>query len=203
MRGDLWKIGIGAVAALLLWWGIAFGLDKWRSHKATQAQAGAAVAGQAQAQHTGAAQVYEARLAELQTTLEASRAEVARAKAALAKAKASTGDKLSPIQTVVADSATTPKPVQETPKSEHDAKDVLLKAQEIHISNLEEALKVATLRGDSYKAALDDAVRRGNLQEAALKAALAARDASKLRGRIEGFAVGLGTGYIGGRLGNR
>lgn len=183
MRGDLWRIALGAVGALILFWLVSLGLEKWRLHQVAKTQTAVVTVDKNQAVHVAQADVHEQQLRDLQAALARSRVEVARAKAQ--------------VQTVT---VAVPEPVQETPKNEHDERDVLIQAQDTHIQNLEAALKAATARGDAYKLALEDATKRANLQEAALKAALAAQVASKWRGRVEGFAVGIGVGYIGGRL---
>ena len=78
--------------------------------------------------------------------------------------------------------------------------DELVKAQDHEISGLKAQVATITLARDSWKLAAQDSGREA-LQ---LRASLAAKDgllkAERWKGRIEGFAVGLGSGYIAGRL---
>ena len=200
MKWDLQRIIIGAVGALLLLWAVVFGLDKWRLRSAAGFAQGATQAALAQAGHEGEAKAHEQALASIQGDLQTSSARVAALEAKLARERAAK------TASAPASPASDPAPdrtnlVQPAPP---DTRDDLILAQRTKIGQLEAALKESLSRGDAYKASMEDANRRANLNEAAYKAALAANSSSRNLGRIEGLGLGigidLGLTFLKGRL---
>lgn len=78
--------------------------------------------------------------------------------------------------------------------------DELIQAQDRQIAGLEASLQTVTASRDHYKAAFEDESRARTAQTLALEASLANAKAQRWKGRVEGFVVGLGSGYLGGKL---
>ena len=53
---------------------------------------------------------------------------------------------------------------------------------------------------DSWKKAYDDSAKEAALRQIALEAQVSAVKASRWQGRIEGFAIGLASGYVAGKV---
>ena len=77
---------------------------------------------------------------------------------------------------------------------------ILIEKQDAQIQTLTLALTDKAKQADEWHAAFDAERKRAMAQEAATAAWKDAVAASKWRGRIEGFAAGIGLGYLGGRL---
>lgn len=78
--------------------------------------------------------------------------------------------------------------------------DELIQAQDREIEGLKGHITTLTLARDAWKAAYEDSSKEAALRKIAFEAQLAAIRAERWKGRIEGVVVGLGTGYLAGRL---
>jgi hypothetical protein len=78
--------------------------------------------------------------------------------------------------------------------------DLLIKAQDVQIQDQAVQIHTLTLDRDAWKTAYDSSSKEANLRQIALEAQIAATKASRWQGRIEGFVVGLGAGYVGGKF---
>ena len=78
--------------------------------------------------------------------------------------------------------------------------DLLIKAQDVQIQDQAVQIHTLTLDRDSWKTAYDSSSKEASLRQIALEAQIAATKASRWQGRIEGFVVGLGVGYAGGKF---
>ncbi len=185
-------------AGLLIWWGVASGLDAYHQHQGAQNQAQANHHDQEAQAHVNQAQSvpdHSQELAKAQADVDRARAEVARLKRLLATKP------LVPI------------PDSVTPNPTHDAglagdnrdqiiaaQDVLIKAQDTQISGLKLALADEQKKSYHWEAAYNDEHKAFMAQQAATEAWKKAVKESLWKGRIEGFAVGIATGYAGGKL---
>jgi hypothetical protein len=148
--------------------------------------------------HAGAAVEVDRRVDDLQAALVASKAEVARLKAVL-KAKQASAQKIE--ATTALQPMGGPAPAAQIVVQEVDPlKDQLIEAQDRRIGLLETQVGNLTRARDEWKAAYEARSREAVARELALEAQIAATKASRWRGRIEGFAVGIAVGYVGGRL---
>lgn len=191
--------GLGALA----------GLDSCRKHQATDAEHNAAVhVGEANA-HQHNAEAQDAAVSDLKAQLKARETDLGRLNAerdALLKRLAAKPkphvDPASPAGVVGPDD---PEPVSNADElallRETVAKDAeVIEGQQILIKSQSELILVATKRGDEYRAAFESERKARQAQEAATQAWKSAVTTSKWRGRIEGFAVGIASGYVAGRL---
>lgn len=87
------------------------------------------------------------------------------------------------------------------------AQDELIKAQdarhetdEQEKADLRTSLDLAVKRGDAFQAAHEEDQKAMAAQRVAHEAALSMARAERWKGRIEGLVVGLGAGYVAGRL---
>lgn len=78
--------------------------------------------------------------------------------------------------------------------------DQVIQAQDTQIQGLKLQVTTLTASRDQWKAAYEAESRASTAKQLALEAQIAATKASRWRGRIEGFAVGVGVGYVGGKL---
>ena len=76
----------------------------------------------------------------------------------------------------------------------------MIAAQDQQIQDQAQQILVLTARGDSYKAAWEASAQEASSLRLAHEAALHLAHAERWRGRIEGLVVGLGVGYVGGKL---
>ena len=198
MNVKLWHIGAGLAAGLLIWWGVAFGLDTYHQHQGAQNQAQANHHDQEAQAHVNQAQSvpdHSQELAKAQADVDRARAEVARLKRLLATKP------LIPI------------PDSVTPNPSHDAsvasdnrdqviaaQDVLIKAQDTQITGLKLALSDEQKRSYHWESAYNDEHKAFMAQQAATEAWKKAVKESRWTGRIEGFAAGIALGYAGGKL---
>lgn len=190
------------VAALALAWGIG----DWQQGRGSQAEHNAAVAqGEANA-HQSQAQAHDSEVANLQARLQAREADLGRLHAerdALLRKLAAkpkpgadpVGDDLSPIEPVGADDSEI-ELLRATVAKDAEVIEALEADSVVKDSLITEALRSR----DEWKATAEARERQALAQEAATKAWKDAVVASKWRGRAEGFAVGLASGYVAGRL---
>lgn len=80
------------------------------------------------------------------------------------------------------------------------ARDELIAAQDGQISTLKSEIGELRLTISAKDLALDESFKRARSLELALQAQKSAAKAGKWMGRLQGFAVGVGVGYAGGRL---
>jgi len=78
--------------------------------------------------------------------------------------------------------------------------DLLIKAQDVQIQDQAVQIHTLTLDRDAWHTAYDSSSKEASLRQIALEAQIAATKASRWQGRIEGFVVGIGAGYLGGKL---
>ena len=124
-------------------------------------------------------------------TLEADAAEVTRLRAEVARLRKAAA----PKAPVVTELQPLPPPVLL-----EDAKDQLIDALTKENVDLKAALAEYKAGSASWKAAYGESQKALACLRIAHEAQLAAIKAERWKGRIEGFAVGLGTGYVTGRL---
>jgi hypothetical protein len=80
------------------------------------------------------------------------------------------------------------------------AQDVLITKLDGQVLTLETALRDEQKRSGEFKAAFESERKAFAAQEAATKAWKDAVNASRWQGRIEGFAVGVASGYLAGKM---
>lgn len=191
---------LGALATgLLIWWGIASGLDAYHQYQGAQQETVSHQQDQEAQSHAQAATViptHAAELAQAQADVDRARAEVARLRKILAaKPLPSLPDTVSP------DPA---QPAGVVPSDRRDAviasQDVLIKAQDVQIGGLKIALADEQTRSDQWKQAFTHEQQARLAQEAATNAWKQAVKESRWQGRLEGFAAGVALGYAGGKL---
>lgn len=189
-------LAFGAVLVVL---GLTvFALDAYHKRQSAQAETASHVAaGEANA-HVQQAQAIPDHSKELQSAKDdvaRARAEVARVKRILAANQGhAVPDQPGP-------SPALPQAVDPDPRDSVIAsQDVLIKAQDQQIKGLEIALSDKTRQSDEYKAAFEAERRRAVGLEIALATQKKVNESSKWIARFEGFAIGLGSGYVAGRL---
>ena len=79
-------------------------------------------------------------------------------------------------------------------------KDQLIEAQDKQITSLKGEVMTLTTQRDHYRAAFEAENTARVATEMSLSASLALAKTERWKGRLEGLAVGLGAGYIGGRI---
>ncbi len=94
-----------------------------------------------------------------------------------------------------------PQPVAPLPDPVLDrTKDALIEALVTENGDLKTQVLNLTSSRDSWKAAYDASSQEAAVRRLALEAQMAAMKAERWKGRLEGFAVGIGTGYVAGRI---
>ena len=183
-------VALGIVASA---WGIGY-LQGARSGeaKATQAEQQAQEhKGRADAQ-AEAARKADALQAQAQADKAKADAEAARLRAKLARAMAA-----EPAGNPV-HGACLHAPV-DTPDVVDSLKDALIEAQEAQIAARDREIVLITTSRDAWKAAHEDRQRETVALRLALDGQKAAVNAALWRGRLQGFAVGIASGYLAGR----
>ena len=185
-------------AGLLIWWGIASGLDAYHQHHGDQAIQESQAQDQEAQTHAQAAQSvpdHSQALASAQADVDRARAEVARLRKLL-DAKPSI-----PVPNPNgADSAIPPAVAPDHRDEVIASQDVLIKAQDTQIQGLKLALTDEQKRSREWQAAYQHEQAARLAQEAATNAWKQSVKESRWRGRIEGFAAGVALGYAGGKL---
>lgn len=198
MRPASAVIGLGLVLLVLAV--CVVGADSCKRKRAQGNEVDAAV-------HVGSAQVHEARandaekaLPEVQAKLQATQDSLDRARAEVDRLR----KKVASQPQLVPGPAGAGEPVQPLPATDHRdeliaSQQVLIGEQDKKITLQAEALRLALVRGDEYKAQAVDERKARMAQEAATEAWKQAVVTSRWRGRAEGFAAGLALGFVGGR----
>jgi small-conductance mechanosensitive channel len=119
---------------------------------------------------------------------------VARLRAELARLRAR------PVQPPPTPGAPDPVDVAPPPDPVLAQADALIAAQDQQIQDQAAEIHTLTLARDSWKAAYEDEAKAAAAQRIAMEAQAAAIRSSRWQGRIEGFLVGVGAGYVGGKL---
>ena len=77
--------------------------------------------------------------------------------------------------------------------------DEVIQAQQVQINDQAVQIHTLTLDRDFWKTAYGESSKEATARRLALEGQLAATKAALWRGRIEGFVVGIGAGYAGGK----
>ena len=104
-----------------------------------------------------------------------------------------------PVPPPPAPGAPDPQPVV-PPAPVDDGTAQLIADQAKEIVDLKAQVNTLALAVGHYKSAYEDAQKEADLREIALQAQIAANKSSVWRGRIEGFVIGIGTGYVAGKF---
>ena len=190
---------LGALAAgLLIWWGIASGLEAVHQHQGTQQTEVSHQQDQEAQSHAQAAQSipdHSEALAQAQNDVDRARAEVARLKRILA------AKPIVPLPATPNAGSSVPSVMDGDNRDQIIAsQDVLIQAQDKQIATLKLALTDEQARSAQWQAAFEHEQKARMAQEVATKAWMSAVKESRWKGRLEGFAVGAAIGYVGGKL---
>lgn len=198
MNIKLWHIGAMLAAGLLIWWGVAEGMNAYHQHAGSQGEAQAQHHDNEATQHVHSAQSipdHSQELAEAQADVDRARKEVARLKRLLA------AKPILPLpDTPHPDSPVVPGDSSDNRDQIIAAQDVLIKAQDTQITGLKLALADEQKKSYHWEAAYNDEHKAFMVQQAATDAWKKAVKESRWTGRIEGFAAGIALGYAGGKL---
>ena len=172
---------------------VVAGVWTWQHHeqgKANQAQAIDTQNHQEAIRHADQAASLDAQAQEASKTVDASADLVAKLRGEVARLrKAAAAPVVQPAAPAVADLA--PLVAKQ---------DELIQALTVENAGLKKALNLEHAAYLQSYAAYQDECKARNASEMALKAQIAANKASRWQGRIEGFAIGIGGGYVAGRL---
>ncbi len=119
---------------------------------------------------------------------------VARLRAELARLRAR------PVQPPSDPGTPAPEPVTPSPDPVLVAADAVIAAQDQQIQDQVQQITTLTLSRDSWKTAYDASSKETVALRLALDAQKGAARAQRWQGRIEGLVVGLGVGYVGGKI---
>lgn len=198
-----WKVLAGAVLALLLAYGSFSAFHYYHQSQGTKDEAQAQVfKGEANANQTQASQTdaevlrLKAAHAQDQTDVDRARAEVQRLRAQLA----ATRREGIPDPIVPAAAPDALDPSGDLHGQLDLAKDDLIAKQDTQIQGLKEENTLLLKDRDQWKATAELRERQALAQEAATSAWKKSVTESRWKGRLEGFAVGLASGYAAGRL---
>ena len=186
----------GAVAVAVLYGGLGVTSCVTRARASRKVEAASAVHVQAVAQASAAA-AQDPRITELEGRLKAERgtsaglhaeserlhAEVARLKA---EAQGQDHPDLQPVVTAL--------------EAETGALRLEVQGLQQELVTRDDLLKVRTEAAESWKAAYQQSAKEAALLRCAHEAQVAALKAEQWKGRIEGLAVGIGVGYVAGRI---
>lgn len=204
MTPRLSHILLGALLAVGLLGAVA-GASSCYHKKGSQAEHQAAIhQGEANA-HAGQAQASDAAVADLQAKLEASKADLGRLSAErssllrkLADAKQDSGNQAGSASGSVETPVT---PVSDDLHVAVIAKDAeVIEAQANFIKGQEAQISALVVSRDEWKAAFEAERKRAAGLEITLDAQKHVNKTGRWIGRLEGLAVGLGAGYVAGRL---
>jgi len=197
---DLQERVFGGIIAVAIGGSIMFGL--WEGHKDNQAKAAQAQA----SQHQSAAQVYtteavkhDQAAADLQRQVQTGAATIVDLQREVARLrKASVVTHPETPKPNANDPVDLPAPVDLAPLVAKQ--DELIKAQEAQIGTLNTQVLHLTTARDDWKASSNEMVA----EVVQLRATIAAQQGlivgALWKGRIQGFAIGVAGGYVGGRL---
>lgn len=191
-------IGLGAILLVLA---SLVGIDSCKRHKGQQNEVTAAA-------HVGAAQVHEARASEAEKALPEVQAKLQATQDSLDRARAEVDrlrKKVASQPQLLPDPAGQGGPLPPVPAADHRdeliaSQQVLIEEQDKKITLQAEALRLALIRGDEFKAQAVDERKARMAQEAATAAWKSAVTTSRWRGRGEGVLVGALLGLAKGRV---
>ena len=206
MTPRLSHILIGAALVIGLFGAVAFGVSHFAGKIESKAKTQSKVdEGKAQA-HAEQAKASDAAAQNLKAELDATKADLDRLTAErgallrkLATAKQNSGNQSIPPASAVAP------PVAAVPVDDGRdaviAKDAeVIESQARVIKGYEASTSQLVISRDQWKAAYDAEARRAAGLEIALAAQKTVSRSDKWIGRLQGFAIGIGVGYAGGRL---
>lgn len=190
-----YKILLALAAVLLVLYGV-LGIISCHAKRVVKAQTAVA---------TGAAQSAEVHAAQGATLDEVAAqrdAELAKAQAEVAFLKAQLAKLPAPLP------PSAPLPKDDPAKDAEILQDrqriadqeAVLEAQDRQIEALKAQTVTLQASATAWKGAYQDEAKRSAALELALKAQIAANTTATWKGRIQGFAVGIGAGYVAGRL---
>ena len=105
-----------------------------------------------------------------------------------------------PVQPPPTPGAPDPQPVVAPDPPVPDSRDALIQAQDQQIQDQAAEITTLTLSRDSWHAAYDAEARSSTARRLAMDAQMAAMKAERWKGRFEGLAVGLGAGFVAGKV---
>ena len=187
----------GAVAVAVLYGGLWVTSCATQARSARKVEAAAAVHVQAES-HAAAAAAQDPRIADLEARLKAERvasaglhADSERLHAEVARLKAEAqGQQGSPDL----------QPVVTALEAEIGALRLEVQGLQQELVTRDDLLKVRSAAAESWKAAYQQSAKEAALLRCAHEAQVAALKAERWKGRIEGLAVGIGVGYVAGRI---
>jgi len=202
MRAAVGFIGLGLVMLALASLAGASSCYKKRV-EAAQHQA-AIEQGKADA-HAEQAKAQDAAISDLKAKLDASKADLGRLSdergALLRKLAAAKQNGGNPGVSVDASDAAPVAPVSTDLSAQVIAKDAeVIAAQDSRIKGLEESNRLLSASRDEWKAAFEAERKRSAGLEIALDAQKHVASSGKWTGRLQGLAIGLGAGFVAGRL---
>lgn len=202
----------GVAAALLIGWGVTSLADAYHQREAQRQEQVSKQQDQEAQQHASAAQSIPDHSATVQATqaaADATKEGVARAREQVARAERDLATHAGlPVPVPVAAGSAQHAPVAPDPRDAVIASQkVLIEAQDGRIKALEaanaealNAFRDEQARSEQWHQAFIHEQQARMAQEAATRAWKQAVKESLWKGRIEGFAVGIATGYAGGKL---
>lgn len=175
-----------------------YGRSCYLEHKAKESASQAAQHDQAGTNHAAQGAAYDSQAAAQNPTLQANNAEIQRLRMEVARLR-----KKPPVP----DPAPVPwNPAPNPVPPPVDLAPLVSKLDELNQAltkenaDLKANILTLTAARDSWRSAAGEFQREAVSLRIAHEAQLSAIKAARWKGRIEGFAVGLGSGYIGGRL---
>lgn len=105
-----------------------------------------------------------------------------------------------PVPVPPAPGAPDPQPVVAPDSPVPDSRDALIQAQDQQIQDQAAEITTLTLSRDSWHAAYDSEAMASTARRLAMDAQMAAMKAERWKGRFEGLAVGLGAGFVAGKV---
>lgn len=189
------------VAGVVLVMAGLYGRSCYLDHKAKAAAFQAAQHDQVGTNHAAQGAVYDSQAAAQNPTIQADDAEIQRLRvevARLRKASAAVNTPINPIPKPVQEPQPVGVPVDLAPLVAKQ--DELIEAQAKQIGDLKANVLTLTAARDSWRSAYTEEHKARECDRIAMEAQMSAIKAARWKGRIEGFAVGLGSGYIGGKL---
>ena len=197
-RGIILAAELAALSVVGLW--------SWSCHARHQAVTTSAQADQSHIQAVASAakaQVYDQEAIDGQEKLDRDAATIARLKADLEKTKRASH---ASVPKPGASAPSGPPVLPEVPTLPDGSTSIVAKQDAVIAAltqenqDLRTQAQALTLARDSWKAAYLKSEQEAGLRQMALQAQIAAVKAERWKGRLEGLAVGLGVGYVGGRL---
>lgn len=190
-------IGLGVVAGLLLLLTIPESCQRSREEQALQRANNAQGKAEAHEEQAGAA---DAKAKDLETKLEASQADVDRLKTDLKALRLRLATQHRPDVHVEPAGGPGGEAVVDVRDETIAKQDEVIRAQDGLIVGLKAQNAALVVARDAWKATAEDRAREAAGLRVALDAQRHAQEASKWRHRVEGLVIGIGTGFISGRM---